>query len=165
MKRRTEELLTLFDKAMETESEGIKFYEEAAAKSQDAKARDIFQMLARAEHNHYSFIEDAKESVGKIYSHDWKGNFISDIAKEIEAIGRQYIPALKTETISANALEAINMGIKLEQDSIAFYSYAKTRVTEPAVFNMYNLLLTAETTHLLFLDLAKGDYMPGGKYA
>ncbi len=165
MQRDIEKLLELFDRAMETESEGIKLYEDAAAKVKDTKAKEIFQMLARAEHVHYSFIEDAKESVKKSSTYTWKGDFVSDFGKEIEAMGRQYIPALKNGTLSANALKAIDMGIKVEQDSIAFYSYAKTRVTEPVLFNMYNLLLTSENMHLLFLELAKGDYMPGGKRA
>lgn len=129
--------------------------------------RDIFQMLARAERSHYSFIDMAKESVIKSHSfHEWKGNFVSDIGKEIEAIGRQFIPMLNTGIImSANALEAIDIGIKVEQDSIVFYTYARARVTELAAVNMYNLLLASENTHLLFLEMAKGDYIPGGKQA
>ena len=88
------ETIQIFDKAMETESEGIKFYEEAAAKAQDVKAREIFQMLAEAERRHLSLIENTKEYVRNIYSSDaLRGDFISQMSKEIETIGRQYLPS------------------------------------------------------------------------
>jgi len=157
MQQDTQRLLELLDQALATENEGIKVYEDAAAKSQDDKVKDIFQMLARAERGHYNFIENAKESVVKSRSlRDWRSNAASDIGREIEAIGRQFIPMLNTGIVmSATALDAIDIGIKVEQESIAFYTYAKTRVTEPAAVNMYNLLLASENTHLLFLEMAK----------
>ncbi len=156
MKPSEEAALELFDKAMETEREGIKVYEEAAAKAQDVKAREIFQMLAEAERRHLSIIEITKEDVRKTYSaHAWKGDFISEVGKEIEAIGRQYLPKLTDEIVSASALDALNMGIKVEQDSIAFYSDAKTKVADPGVANLFNILLLSERAHLLLLELNK----------
>ena len=156
MKPSEEAALELFDKAMETESEGIEVYEEAAAKAQDVKAREIFQMLVEAERDHYSLIENTKESVRNSYSsHAWKGDFVGEIGKEIEAIGRQYIPKLTDEIISASVLDAINAGIKVEQDSIDFYSDAKTKVTDPGVANLFNILLLSERAHLLLFELNK----------
>ena len=156
MKPGEEAALELFSKAMETEREGIKFYEEAAAKAQDVKAREIFQMLAEAERRHLSIIEITKEDVRHTYSsHAWKDDFISEIGGEIEAIGRQYIPKLTDEIASASTLDAINIGIKVEQDSIAFYSDAKTKVTNPEVANLFNILLLSERAHLLLLELNK----------
>ncbi len=156
MQQDREKTLELFNKAMETESEGIKIFEEAAAKAQDVKAREIFQMLAEAERRHLSIIEITKEDVRKTYSaHAWKGDFISEAGKEIEAIGRQYLPKLTDEIVSASALDAINMGIKVEQDSIAFYSDAKTKVADPGVANLFNILLASERMHLLLFELNK----------
>ena len=150
-----EKALELFDKAMETESEGIKVYEKAAAKAQDVKAREIFQMLAEAERRHLNIIGITKEDVRHTYSsYTWKDSaFVSEIGKEIEAIGRQYLPKSTDEVISASALDAINIGIKVEQESIAFYSDAKTQVTDPGVANLFNILLASERMHLLFLEL------------
>ncbi len=151
-----EKALELFDKAIETEGEGIKVFEEIAAKTQDVKAREIFQMLAKAERRHLSLIENTKEDVRNTYSsYAWKGDFISEIGKEIEAIGRQYLPKLTDEIVSASALDAINIGIKVEQGSIAFYSDAKTKVTNPEVANLFNILLLSERAHLLLLELNK----------
>ena len=148
--------LEVFNKAVETESEGIKVFEEAAAKAQDVKAREIFQMLAEAERRHLSIIEITKEDVRHTYSsHTWKGDFISEIGKEIEAIGRQYIPKLTDEVTSASALDALNIGIKVEQDSIAFYSDAKIKAINPGVSNLFNILLLSERAHLLLLELNK----------
>ncbi len=157
MKPSEEAALELFDKAMDTEREGIKVYEEAAAKAQDVKAREIFQMLAEAERRHLSIIEITKEDVRHTYSsYTWKdSDFVSEIGKEIEAIGRQYLPKLTDEIVSASALDAINTGIKMEQGSITFYSDAKTKATDPGVANLFNILLLSERAHLLLLELNK----------
>lgn len=156
MKPSEEAALELFDKAMETEREGVGVYEEAAAKAQDVKAREIFQMLAEAERRHISIIKITKEDVRHTYSsHTWKGGFVSEVGKEIEAIGRQYIPKSTDEIVSASALDAINAGIKVEQNSIAFYSDAKTKVTDPGAANLFNILLASERAHLLLLELKK----------
>jgi len=166
MKPSEEAALELFDKAMETEREGIEVYEEAAAKAQDVKAREIFQMLAEAERRHLSIIEITKEDVRHTYSsHAWKGDFVGEIGKEIEAIGRQYLPKSTDEIISASALDALNMGTKVEQDSIAFYSDAKTKVTAPGVANLFNILLLSERAHLLLFELLVKDIIPGAKRA
>ncbi len=158
MKPSEEAALELFDKAMETESEGIKVYGEAAAKAQDVKAREIFQMLAEAERRHLNIIGITKEDIRKTYSiHDWKGGFTSEVDKEIEAIGRQHLPKLTDVVVSANALEALNMGIKVEQASIAFYSDDKTKITDPSVASLFNILLRSERAHLSLLELNKND--------
>ena len=160
-----ETALEIFDKAMETEREGIKVYEEAAAKVQDVKAREIFQMLAEAERKHLSDIEKIKEDAGYAYSsYAWKGDFVSEIGKEIEAIGRQYLPKSTDEIISASALDAINTGIKVEEDSIAFYSDAKTKLTDPGAATFFGLLLTIERVHLFLFELEK-DIITGAKRA
>ena len=156
MKPSEEKALELLDKAMETEREGIRVYEEAAAKAQDVKAREIFQMLAEAERRHLSLIEGTKKDVGKAYSsHAWKGDFISEIGKELEVIGRQYIPKSTDEVVSASALDSLNIGIKVEQDSIVFYSDAQTKVADPGVAHLFNILLLSERAHLLLLELNK----------
>ena len=156
MKPSEEKALELFDKAMETESEGIEVYEEAAAKAQDVKAKEIFQMLAEAERKHLSIIEITKEDARNTYSsYAWKGDFVSEIGKEIEAIGRQYLPKSADEIVSASALDAINTGIKVEQDSIDFYSDAKTKVADLGVANLFNILLASERAHLLLLELER----------
>ena len=156
MKPSEKAALEVFDKAMETEREGIKVYEEAAAKAQDVKAREIFQMLAKAERSHLSLIELTKKDVGHTYSsYAWKGDFVSEIGKEIEAIGRQYLPKSTDEIVSASALDAINMGINVEQASIAFYSDANAKAIDPGVANLFNVLLASERMHLLFLELER----------
>ena len=156
MKPSEEAALEIFDKAMETEREGIQFYEGVAAKAQDVKAKEIFQMLAKAERRHISLLESTKEEVRNTYSsHAWRGDFVSDIGREIEVIGRQYIPKSADDVMSASILDAINMGIKVEQDSIDFYSDAKTKVDDPGVANLFNILASSERMHLLFLELER----------
>jgi len=158
MQPNRQKALELFDKAIETENEGIKFYEEVAAKVQDAKVRELFQTLAKAEHSHVSLIEGAKKDVKDLYSsHIWIGDFAGDIGKEIESIGRQTFPKLNDEIISAGALDALNLGIRVEKDSIAFYSNARDKITAPGVASLFSSLVHFETEHLLFLELLEKD--------
>ncbi len=163
MKPRQETSLEIFEKAMETEREGIKIYEEAADKVKDVKAKEIFQMLANAERKHLNDFEKIKDKARYVYPHDWKGDFSSEIGKEIEAIGRQYLPKSTDEIISASALDAINRGIKLEEDSIAFYSDARTKLTDPGAATHFSLLLVEERVHLFLLELHK-DIITGAKH-
>jgi rubrerythrin len=164
MQPHREEALKLFDKAMETENEGIKFYEEAAAKVQNAKAREIYLSLAEGERSHLHLIEGAKKDTRDLYSnHAWTGDFTGEIGKEIEAIGRQHLPELKGDIVSASAFDAVNMGIKVEQESIAFYSAAKDKISAPGVANLFSHLYHFETVHLLFLELLIKDFKPGAK--
>ncbi|MFC1899838.1 ferritin family protein [Chloroflexota bacterium] len=156
MKQSEQSILDIFDHAMQTESEGIRVYEDAIAKAQDDKAKEIFQMLATAEHRHLSLIKATREEVKATYTtHLWKGDFISDIGKEIETIGRLYIPKITEETISAGELDAIDMGIKVEQASIDFYTDAKNKMEDPGVANLFNILVGAERMHLLLLEMHK----------
>ena len=123
-------------------------------------------MLAKAERRHLSIIEITKEDVRHTYSsYTWKdGGFVSEVGKEIEAIGRQYLPKSTDEIISASALDAINTGIKVEEDSIAFYSDAKTKLTDPGAATFFGLLLTIERVHLFLFELEK-DIITGAKRA
>jgi len=165
MKPSEEAALELFDKAMETEREGVEVYEETAAKAEDVKVREIFQMLAEAERRHLSIIEITKEEVRHRYSsYTFTGDFAGEISKEIETIGRQYLPKSTDDIVSASALDAINTGIKVEQDSIAFYSDAKTKVTDIGVANLFGILLASERAHLLLFELEK-DYITYPKRA
>ena len=158
-----EKAVELLDQAMETEREGLKAYEEAASKARDPEAKKIFEMLAEAEREHIRVIQDAKEADKYTYaSHDWKGQFVSEIGKEIEAIGRQDIPIATDEAASATALEAINMGIKMEQTSIAFYADAQTKVSDLGVANLFGSLLSTERIHLFLLELRK-DIITGAR--
>lgn len=156
--------MRILDRAVETEREGIRLYEGAAATVQDAKAKELLLMLANAERHHIRAIEETRKDVQYTYStHAWKGDFSSELGDEIEAIGRQYLPKSTDEMISASALDAIDAGIKLERDSIAFYLDAQDRVSNTGLAYLFNLLLSKERLHLLLLELHR-DIISGARY-
>jgi rubrerythrin len=154
----------LYDKAMETERDGMKFYEEAAAKVKDPEAKAIFKMLAAAERGHLKQIEGAKAATIRTYStHDWKGGFVAELGKEIEAIGRLELPKITDKTESATVLDAVNTGIKLEEASIAFYTNARAQVSDIGVGNLFGSLVLTERVHLFLLQVQK-DAITKAKY-
>ncbi len=152
----------IFDKALETEKEGLRVYKEAASKVKDAGAKEIFQMLARAEAIHIKQIEEAKGADLSIYSsREWKGNFNAELAKDIENIGRLVVPKLKDEVADATALEAIDIGIKLEKTGIEFYSKARDQLSDIGAGNFFGSLLATERTHLLLLEMKRDSMVYG----
>ncbi len=155
--------LRILDQAIETEREGIRIYEGAAGVVEDAKAKELFDMLADAERHHILALEETKRDISYFYSsHAWKGDFSSELGDEIEAIGRQYLPRSSDEIVSASALDAIDAGIKVERDSIAFYSDAQSRVTNTGLGYLFKLLTTKERTHLFLLELHR-DIISGAR--
>ena len=152
----------IFDKALETEREGLRVYKEAASKVKDEGAKEIFNMLARAEAIHIKQIEEAKGADLSIYSsREWKGNFNAELAKEIENIGRLVVPQITDETVDATALEAIDIGIKLEKAGIEFYSNARDQLSDVGAGNFFGSLLATERTHLLLLEMKRDSMVYG----
>ncbi|MBN2238490.1 MAG: ferritin family protein [Dehalococcoidales bacterium] len=156
-----EKAMALFDKAMETEAEGLKVYEDAAARVKDPRAKEIFSLLAEAERGHMEQIEKAKNAdIAAYSSKEWRGSFVSKLNQEIEDIGRLKIPAISdVVTDDATALDAITMGIKLEKESIEFYDNARKQVSDIGIANLFSTLLSTERIHLFLLENHKDIIM------
>src|SRR4030042_6879943 len=147
---------SILDKAIETEQEGLKVYEEAAVIVKDPEAKEIFEILARAERGHIKMIEEVKAGDTAVYSkHEWKGNFKTEITQEIEKIGRLVVPEVANKAVDTTALEAIDIGIKLEKVSIEFYTNAREQISEIGAGNLFGMLISAERTHLFFLEMKR----------
>lgn len=152
----------IFDKALETEKEGLRIYKEAASKVKDEGAKEIFTILAKAEAGHIKQIEEAKGADLAIYSsREWKGKFSAELAKDIENVGRLVVPKLTDEVADATALEAIDIGIKLEKAGIEFYSRARDQLSDIGAGNFFGSLLATERTHLLLLEMKRDSMVYG----
>jgi rubrerythrin len=152
----------IFDKALETEKEGLRIYKEAAEKVKDEGAKEIFTILAKAEAGHVKQIEEAKGADLSIYaSREWKGNFSAELAKDIENVGRLVVPKLTDEVADATALEAVDIGIKLEKAGIEFYSRARDQLNDIGAANFFGSLLATERTHLLLLEMKRDSLVYG----
>ncbi len=151
-----EKATAIFDRALETELEGLRVYEEAEAKVTDPGAKEIFALLARAERGHVAQIEEAKGADLSIFAkRDWKGNFTAEFDKEFASIGRLVVPEVPDEAVDMTALEAIDTGIKLEKAAIEFYSNAREQVSDVGVGNFFGSLLATERMHLVLLELKR----------
>jgi rubrerythrin len=157
-----EKASAILDKAIETEQEGLRVYKEAAVKVNDPGAKEIFEMLARAERGHIKMIEEVKAADMAVWStHNWKGNFKEEITQEIEKIGRLVVPEVGDDKADATALEAIDIGIKLEKEAIEFYSNAREQISEIGAGNFFGMLISTERTHLFFLEMKRDSMVYG----
>jgi rubrerythrin len=157
-----EKVRAILDKAIETEQEGLKVYEEAIAKVKDPEAKEIFELLARAERGHIEMIEEVKAAEIATYSnHEWQGNFKTEITREIEEIGRLVVPEIGDKAVDATALEAIDIGIELEKKSIEFYTNAREQISELGTGNLFGMLISAERTHQFFLEIKRDSMVYG----
>ncbi len=152
----------ILDRAIETEQEGLRVYEEAIAKVKDPEAKEIFEMLAKAERGHIKMIQEVKDADAEVYAkHDWQGNFKTEITEEIERIGRLVVPEVGDKAVDATALEAIDIGLKLEKAAIEFYTHAREQVSEIGAGNLFGMLISAERTHMFFLEMKRDTMIYG----
>ena len=96
-------------------------------------------------------------------SREWKGSFKAELEKDIASIGRLVVPAVTDEMADITALEAVDVGIKLEKDSIEFYSNARDQVSDPGAGNFFGSLLATERTHLLLLEMKRDSLVYASK--
>ncbi|UCC15982.1 MAG: hypothetical protein JSU58_06295, partial [Dehalococcoidales bacterium] len=83
------------------------------------------------------------------------------ITQEIEKIVRLVVPEVCDDKVDATALEAIDIGIKLEKDAIEFYTNAREQISEVGAGNFFGTLISTERTHLFFLEMKRDSMVYG----
>ena len=105
---------------------------------------------------------EVKDADAEVYTkHDWQGNFKTEITQEIERIGRLIVPEVGDKAVDATALEAIDIGLKLEKAAIEFYTNAREQISEIGAGNLFGMLISAERTHMFFLEMKRDSMVYG----
>ena len=142
---------------IQIEKNGRDFYNTVEKKSKNQKASEIFKYLAGEEGKH---IKVFQEILNKTEKYEPSGLDADEYFAYMNALASEYVFTQKdkgeqvAKTIK-NDLEAVNMGIGFEKDSIIFYEGIKKAVPEFDV-KIIDALIIQEQNHLKKLsDLKK----------
>ncbi|MFC1926525.1 ferritin family protein [Chloroflexota bacterium] len=145
----TNAALQILALAMEREDGGSKFYLDAANRTDDAKGKKMFQWLAEEEKRHYNklLIQHKELSRG--------GNW-QNIESDEAPISAREFPSLAEAAgevkAGAGDLDALQMGINAEKESIELYSKAAQEATDSQAKAMFLGLIEEEQGHLELLE-------------
>lgn len=144
---RTEALKT----ALQMEVDGKEFYQKSGEKSYSPLARTLFQHLAEQEDIHYKKIKEIYEAVTR--KQGWpEEETVLKHEKSLRNVFREAIEDMgKNAKVASGELEAIKIGLKLEDQSYSFYRSRDKEATSHAEKAFYQVLTAEERIHYLTL--------------
>lgn len=146
--------------ALQTEMNGIEFYNVAAEKTEDAKGKRIFKMLADDEMKHLKALQ--AQYAHLLANGEWKTIDLGAVS-DYKGESPIFSPELKGRIGEMHfEISALSIGALLETNSIDFYRTMKEKSSDPAAKELYGQLQQWEETHLEAitkqLDILKEDY-------
>jgi len=141
--------------AINIEEEGLAFYSILMKNAKDEKVKEIFSRLASAEKKHLSIFQKAYAEITspastvqgcEDYTVDLYLKYLADtgiFTKKGEA--RRLASEITTD------VEALNIGIQAEKDSILYYTEAAKNTKYPAGKTAFEQLANEEKKHLKLL--------------
>jgi rubrerythrin len=144
---------------IQIENNGRDFYSELEKKAESRKTADIFKYLAKEEEKHIRVFQDILDKTERYEPSGLDAadyfSYINDLAAENvftkKDKGKQAAQAAK------NDLEALNMGIGFEKDSIIFYEGMK-KVVESQDTKIVEEIIIQEKNHLKILSDIKDTF-------
>ena len=153
--------LEALQQAIRLETEGQRFYLEAAEKSQDSKGKDMFQMLAGDEEIHLRLVQKQYQSLKE--TGQWATNpplkqKPVDLDKPLFPKGKE--GAEKTITPDFSEVDALLFALDVESKSYNLYRLAAQEADSATGKEMYTFLAGEERIHfdtlMLRYDLVAG---------
>ena len=141
-----EDILEVLKTGMEIELNGINLYRSASEKTDDPKAKEVFNFLAEEEAKHYGYLKKAYDE--------------AEANKEIEVnislpettfdriFSDDFLKKLKGKNFE---FSVISTGMILEKNSVLFYSEQANKATDPNVKHLFEELAKWEEGHLNML--------------
>ncbi len=140
--------LQMLSTALEMEEKGKNFYERIVKTTKNEMGREIFRTLMEDEIVHMDRIRKIYASLNdnKTWSGEWKNLTVKhDSLNKLfrEVVSRHGVG----NTADRGELEAIDMGIDFEAQSIAFYEEHGTKATDPLEREFIRAMIAEERTH------------------
>jgi rubrerythrin len=147
-----ERSLKMLAAALEKEEKGWEFYKDAAARCSNELGKEMFRRLMADEGVHITRIREIYASLqgGNAWTDQWKAHKgeVEDlqklVAERIEKLGPKI-------TAESGDIEAIDVGIQMEQGAIAFYADQLQKATEPLEREFITLMVREERSHFAAL--------------
>jgi rubrerythrin len=141
-KQKPDELKTILETARQTEKDGQKFYEEAAAKTANPLAIRMFESLAEAEEKHLELIESL--AAGEFRVMPYNGEF----PETIKNVFADMPESLRAKAASnPSDVETLTLAIEMEDKSLAFYRNWAVKAASPDARKLCERLAAEEEDH------------------
>jgi len=143
---------------IQIEHNGFDFYNTLSKKTKDLKSKDIFEFLAGEEKKHIAVFQGI---LGALARYEPPESYPGEYFSYMNALAGEYVFTGKNKGAElaqkiASDLEAINLGIGFEKDSIIFYDGMK-KVVPPDEAGVIDQLIKQEEKHLqILMDLKHG---------
>ena len=152
----------LINIAIDIEKRGIAFYDIMAKSTDNAAARDAFKYLADMERGQIRIFEAMQEEVDK---YQFSGTQAEEHGAYLKALvdSAVFTDEFVTSEMSTRAvsdIEAVELAINAEKDSILFYYEMKDIMPRPAQLTV-DKIITEEKSHLRHLSELKGKLATG----
>jgi rubrerythrin len=146
-------VLTALQMAIQTEIDGVNFYQKFAAQTQDSGAQAMFERLAKDEVIHLELLQNTRAMLEE--SGEW-AEYKGVVLDEFEAA-----PIFSRERVEQNVVEytsdlsALRVAYLIEKDAMDFYTHAAEQTGDPNGRRMFADLAEMERGHL---NLLEGEY-------
>ncbi|MEM2918978.1 MAG: ferritin family protein [Candidatus Altiarchaeota archaeon] len=143
-----EEISKILKKALELEVNGYEFYNKCSELTDSKEAKKMFSFLAKEEQRHYEKIEE-------IYMENFKGDYFTyerNLLSETRNANFEKIFSLENLKEKADVIDALNLGIKAEKDSIELYNNLSESFEDKNLKELFEKLAGEEKKHLIILE-------------
>jgi len=148
MSEATQRSLEMLATALEKELKGRDFYQEAVAKCRNELGQDLFRKLSADEGVHVLRIREIYSALegGKAWTGEWRAHRVEseDLKKLFAERMSKLGPKVTTE---AGDLDALKIGMEMEQGAIKFYEAQLEKATEPLERDFIKLMIAEEHGH------------------
>jgi rubrerythrin len=139
--------------ALEKEEKGRDFYRNAMNKCENAIGRELFRCLMAEEGIHINRVKQIYDSLhgGLPWSEEWKS--LKGVNEDLAKLARQRITDLGARVKpESNDLEALKIGIEMEQGAIDFYESELKKASHPLETEFIKCMITEERSHYRALE-------------
>jgi rubrerythrin len=145
--------LQMLATAVEKEEKGRDFYKEAAEKCATDLGKQMFRTLMAEEGIHIQRLKQIHEQIHKrkVWSAEWKACRVEneDLNKLVKERISKLGPQVKAES---SDLEALEIGIQMEQGAINFYEEMLGKASDPQEMDFVKHMITEERRHFVALE-------------
>lgn len=142
------EMFDALSRALDLETEGYEFYMRCAENTKSKEGQEMFRYLAEEEQTHY-------KKVKEIFKNEFRKEFekYEGISEEMGQSGvfEEKVPGGNLDEKS-DALDALNIAIKAEVNSIELYEKLAEGSSKPDIKNLFEKLAEEEKKHRSILE-------------
>lgn len=144
----------VFEMGMDVEKNGEAYYNKAAELAADPKVKKVFEYLAGEEKTHWNIFKQLRDGLS--------GDMAAPTVIDSEGVNELYLDALvKSRLFSSereaeqlaekakDAIEALNIALSFEKDTILFFSMMKSMTRADLGADKIDLLIAEEQKHII----------------